>query len=63
MVESYHPSQQKIDFMNVEFMRVALFEAREAIERDSVPIGVVIVHDNRVIASVSIHINITIIYV
>ena len=38
-------------FMNVDFMRVALSEAKEAFERDSVPIGAVIVQGGEIIAS------------
>ena len=37
--------------MNVDFMRVALSEAKEAFERDSVPIGAVIVQGGEIIAS------------
>lgn len=38
-------------FMNVDFVRVALSEAQEAFERDSVPIGAVIVQGGEIIAS------------
>ena len=37
--------------MHTHFMRLALQEARRALEEDEVPIGAVIVHEERVIAS------------
>ena len=37
--------------MNVDFMRLAISEAEKAFERDSVPIGAVIVQNDRLIAS------------
>ena len=36
--------------MNIDFMRFALSEAEKAFERDSVPIGAVIVRENEVIS-------------
>ena len=37
--------------MNIDFMRLAISEAEKAFERDSVPIGAVIVQNDRLIAS------------
>ncbi len=37
--------------MNIEFMYLALSEARKALERDSVPIGAVVVQNDKVISS------------
>ena len=37
--------------MHEHFMRMALHEAQAALEEDEVPVGAVIVHDGRVIAS------------
>ncbi len=37
--------------MNIDFMHLALSEAQKAFERDSVPIGAVVVQDDKLIAS------------
>ena len=37
--------------MNIDFMRIALSEAQKAFERDSVPIGAVIVQNDNLIAT------------
>lgn len=45
------PNLSTFDFMNDEFfMREALKEARRADEKEEVPVGAILVHENRIIA-------------